>query len=25
VIWFIVAWPLRGHFAPLFQRKVSVP
>jgi uncharacterized membrane protein YphA (DoxX/SURF4 family) len=25
VIWFIVAWPLRGHFAPLFVRKVSVP
>ena len=20
VLWFIVAWPLRGHFAPLFTR-----
>ena len=23
VLWFIVAWPLREHFAPLFARKVS--
>jgi len=24
VIWFIVAWPLRANFAPLFVRKVEV-
>ena len=24
VLWFIVAWPLREHFAPLFARKVSI-
>jgi len=23
VLWFIVAWPLRAHFAPLFARKVE--
>lgn len=23
VLWFIVAWPLRTHFAPLFVRKVE--
>ncbi|HEY0615214.1 MAG TPA: hypothetical protein VGC96_11255 [Candidatus Elarobacter sp.] len=23
ILWFIVAWPLRAHFAPLFVRKVS--
>ncbi len=25
VLWFIVAWPLREHFAPLFVRKVELP
>ena len=24
ICWFIVAWPLRAHFAPLFARKVEV-
>ena len=24
ILWFIVAWPLREHFAPLFARKVEV-
>jgi putative oxidoreductase len=22
ILWFIVAWPLRAHFAPIFVRKV---
>ena len=25
ILWFIVAWPLRAHFAPLFVRKVTAP
>ena len=24
ILWFIVAWPLRAHFAPLFAQKVEV-
>ena len=24
ICWFIVAWPLRAHFASLFARKVEV-
>jgi putative oxidoreductase len=24
VLWFVVAWPLRTHFAPLFARKVEI-
>ena len=24
VLWFLVAWPLRAHFAPLFARKANV-
>jgi putative oxidoreductase len=23
ILWFITAWPLRGHFAPLLTRKAS--
>ena len=23
ILWFVVAWPLRAHFAPLFVRKVA--
>ncbi|PZR59471.1 MAG: hypothetical protein DLM50_01180 [Candidatus Meridianibacter frigidus] len=23
VLWFVVAWPLRAHFAPLFARKAE--
>src|SRR4030081_416575 len=25
ILWFVVAWPLRAHFAPLFVRKVTAP
>jgi hypothetical protein len=24
ILWFIVAWPLRGYFAPLFARQVPL-
>jgi uncharacterized membrane protein YphA (DoxX/SURF4 family) len=24
VLWFVVAWPLRAHFAPLFVRRADV-
>jgi len=24
ILWFVVAWPLRAHFAPLFARKAEV-
>jgi hypothetical protein len=24
ILWFVVAWPLRGYFAPLFARKVPL-